>query len=130
MKIIHVSVRPYPNSPSIGAKWITVIMHSAKLDAVLKSVQRLDAGSGIAIEEVRAHDCSGGWTERRAGMDFDVTAVHWVKITLRAHKSWLNETVKLLHRVGQVSPDGLRISAVCTLVEILQEDQSRFHAQN
>jgi nitrogen regulatory protein PII len=133
MKIINGSVRSYSDSeisPSTGAKWVTAVLQSAKLDALLKSVKRLNASSGITVAEVRAHHCSGSWKERRAGVDFDISAVSWVKIKLLVPKSLINEIVELLHSAGQVSPDRLWISAACTLLEIIQEDQGLVHLQN
>jgi nitrogen regulatory protein PII len=133
MKIINRSVRLYPDygtSPSTGAKSVTAVLRAEKLDAVLKSVKTLSASSGVTVSEVRAHHSSGAWTERRAEVDFDISAVSWVRIKLFVHKSSVDEIVELLHRIGQVSPDRLWISATGTPLEIIQDESGLFHVQN
>src|SRR5580704_7116464 len=107
MKIINRTVQSYNDSeisPSTGAKWVTAVLRCEKLEVVLKSVKPLSASSGLTVAEVRAHHSSGGCTERRAGTDFDVSSVSWVKIKLLVPKGLVSGIVKLLHRAGQVSP--------------------------
>jgi hypothetical protein len=133
MKQMNRAFRACPDSeisPSTGAKWVTAVLPSARLDAVLKSVKQSDVHRGITVAEVRAHHCFGGGKERRAGVDFDVSAVSWVKIKLLVPKPFVNKVVEVLRCTGRATPDRIWISAPCTLQDILQEDQGLFHVQN